>query len=418
MTSGVRERVHVGDVLIVGAGAAGVTTALRCDSAGLSGVVIEASAIGACQSQHSHGYLHDGSIYPDASPSFCEALRDGREQWLGMLDQASVEPITKVGNIGFTNPLTRAALEERWASVGLRPNLVAKAPSGFSSAGADWFETQEPAYDFTNYWAYAASATDAVRFVRGEVLAAHVVGRRVESVSAEIDGRRFDLTAGVYIFTAGAGNLPLIRRAFGVNGRLVVRPSFMLVVDAQDLPREAVILPGTENRGLFLVPRVRADDRVAWLAGDFMSLRGASTSTFDEWSWRRGMITLLRRLTGVIDRPGVRLGSYSAPKAELRADVRYLGAHHIEDYGVVNLVVATPTKLTLAPVLAAEAAGRVLELLRGTPSLPSTFDAARWPAPPVGAEHWLDVALVPVKEALERPRRVERSSAARWTIDQ
>lgn len=56
-------RTHRTDVLIAGAGAAGILLAAELTGNGFHCTIVEPTGIAAQQSGHSHGYLHKGYIY-------------------------------------------------------------------------------------------------------------------------------------------------------------------------------------------------------------------------------------------------------------------------------------------------------------------------------------------------------------------
>lgn len=123
--------------------------------------------------------------------------------------------------------------------------------------------------------------------------------------------------------------------------------------------------------GLFIVSR-QVGARMVWLVSNFHSYGSASrrrrrrtgdVGTLMRRLWLKGTLRVLTRAFEVDIRDrhqDLELALYSAPKMELRPRPGELNTYASEAYRFRNLQVVAPTKLTLAPVLAAEVAEKAL----------------------------------------------------------
>jgi glycine/D-amino acid oxidase-like deaminating enzyme len=343
--------MKVADVLVVGAGAAGVLSAAQLRAAGYSVVVVDADGIGAHQSNHSHGYLHRGHIYGSPSAQLVRELNRGSSRWASLLAQAGVEPVTARSCIGFGNRYTAAHAVRRWREAGLAV-VPASVPPPFRSRELPVaFETDEPAYDFTD-WLHHAKRTllEDVRLVPGRVRRLTARHRTVGAAEVVLrDGTVVELEASAFVVAAGTGSIDLISSVASARGRGVNRTSFMLVLRGE-LPTVSMIVPDHESYGLFLVSRRAGDDGV-WLVSNYLSFAGTATSSAATSLWVRAVARTLARLTS-IPLSELSWAFYAAPKSELRPDRQVMSEHSVEDYGFRNCFVASPSKLTLAPLLA------------------------------------------------------------------
>jgi hypothetical protein len=173
----------------------------------------------------------------------------------------------------------------------------------------------------------------------------------------------------------------------------------MLVLEAAGLPSANVLCIEPELRGLFSCPRNAGDER-RWLVGDHFSVAGIQDVRSIQDHWVHAAVDTLRSLTTVIDGGGVRIGAYAAPKAELRDDPNDLTPYALESYGLSNALLATPTKLTLAPALAIQASRRLRLLESGsTAPLEPELDGDRLE---VQYEKWQSIEMRAIEDLSEQ----------------
>jgi len=168
----------------------------------------------------------------------------------------------------------------------------------------------------------------------------------------------------------------------------------MLVVDAPDLASQNLLSPEPQYAGLFGCPRTTSE-RSVWLIGDHVSVDGVGGHQRAEERWLSAVIETLRRSTTILDAPTTQVGVYTAPKAELRDQPSEMRPWAIDNYELANLLVVTPTKLTLAAAAALDAVGR-LERIRDAGS-PSTQPLDNFEHLAVAPERWVATPLSPIE---------------------
>jgi hypothetical protein len=204
------------------------------------------------------------------------------------------------------------------------------------------------------------------------------------------------------LIQATAGNPLLLGR---VSHSQQVRLGFMLVIKGShaELPPLTGVFP--DLGGLFLVSR-RSDqtDETVWLVSDNRSQLLTFIEDWIEYDaqwWLRVVLSNLSRLAPPLFgtaalRERFHWGIYHAPKAEVRSDGAVPHEEHIEQFGVENLWVVWPTKLTLAPKVALEVLSQLRQAL-GAPgeSLdpPAAWTAIRQPVASA-TERWKKTALL------------------------
>lgn len=343
--------VDAGEVLIVGGGVTGLLAARRLDKGGVRWTLIESRGWGAEQSNHSHGYLHQGYAYPTGSSQLVEMLREGKLRWTQLMAEHGVGPVTKWSLIGLTDRLAALSIERRWTQLGL-PVTPAELPPWLAAGNVTAaYRTEEPAYDFTHVFRTLAQGLMGETLI-GTVTALISDAATITGVEALVDGQRVLFRAGHVVLAAGVENERLLASITAQRGRAVSRTSYMLTVVSPNLPRASLIMPEQRSYGLFLVSRMDRD-RVVWLVSNFLSFaRAHQRQETAQQFWVAGTLRVLSGVYALSEDADLELGVYAAPKMELRPRARELSVHAAERYRHQNLVVAAPTKLTLAPLLA------------------------------------------------------------------
>ena len=346
-----------GDVIVAGAGMAGLLTALTLARRGVHVVLVEPARVGAGQSGQSHGYLHRGYAYGPDEPRLPALLASARKHWHGLL--AHIPPVTADSVIAFSNPAAVRRAQRYWrdSELAVRPR---PAPGWLTGIPLACFGSAEPTYN----------VGDLLRGLGAQAEAAGIEVRSgtVERIGESGDGIVAAVTgpdgAGVVraraaVLAAGAGTPGVLARS-GLPAAVQLRSAFMLVLRGR-LPAVSVLFPEREEHGLFLASRVGRDGRGTWLVSDFQSFHpgGRDPGQLAGW-WARRMLLTLRRVVDAAVLAGVdAVSGYSATKSGLLPRsgtvAHEFGAELLDG----RVVVATPSKLTLAP-LAARSAARVV----------------------------------------------------------
>jgi glycine/D-amino acid oxidase-like deaminating enzyme len=391
------DRFWAADVIVVGAGAAGLLATARLRRMGLGVAIIERDGFGSGQSNHSHGYLHRGHIYLKPSELLVQELGRGADAWAVTMSAHGIQPETASSYLCFTNAYEAEVAEQAWSSRGLAFSETRIPGSLREAAFARTFQTNEQSFDFTTWLARASEElhNDAgVTFVRGDAVGMEREGDLVTTVRVRHpDGSTSRLDASFVVLCAGTGNLALSSTVTRFRGHAHNRTSLMLVLTGSELERLSVVAHGHETRGLFIVSRT-IDGEPVWLVSNYISFAGTAISEAASRLWLRDIRRSLERYTTGLDDPGARWGVYVAPKGELRNVRNTLDTHSVQRYGLSNLCVAAPTKLTLAPLLGEAVAQTVSTRLRARPrpaGLPELV--ADESMMPVAPEMWRSVGL-------------------------
>lgn len=388
------EEADAGDVLVVGGGVTGVLTALELQARGLRVTVVDRAGLGAEQSGHSHGYLHRGYIYRAGEEALVSHLGDGASRWGGLLEDLGCNPVAESAFVCFANELTARAAASAWTSVGLPVERTDAPVPGLRSSQLDAvFRTAEATFDFVEFFRAVSSGNRLGQTLLGNVKRLERRGDRVTGAVVEIAGALTRMRARSVILAAGTDNARLAETAVRYRGRASVRASLMVVIANPQLPPLSTVMPGNETHGLFLVSR-RRDDHTVWLASNFVSFAEQRPSSTLSDLWLGGIVEKLATFCTGVRTAETLWGVYEAPKAELRAAPGVVGAHALERYGLSNLLVLAPTKLTLAPLLARDAAIAILS--DGlAPAASREGPRPLGPELPVCPERWSQTPLYP-----------------------
>jgi len=237
----------------------------------------------------------------------------------------------------------------------------------------------------------------------------------VTEVEAQMpNGNRLRFQPRALTLAAGAGNAALLDLASGgrrdflrnVSGQQQIRKSHMLVVKGafRRARRDRAAgslepLTGVFSMGgLFIVSRQLGDSTV-WLISDN---RGPTIGFIEDWMaydkrwWLARVWASLREIAPACfsDPKQFEWGLYAAPKAEGRAAGDIPHEERVESFGLSNLWVVWPTKLTLAPQASRCVVDEIQQRL-GPPSqkpYPQIWRANRV-FPGVAPERWVKTPL-------------------------
>ena len=408
------------DLLVIGAGIAGLWILDAATRHGLAAVAVECDALGAGQSVCAQGIIHGGLKYALRERDLAAAgsISAMPESWLRLHDGVDgvaadgpdlraatlSSPCTWIwrtdslaSRIGFLG--ARAALRTKPRSVedADRPPLLRSSPGSV-------LRVEEPVFDTRSVLSAIASAHPgrivAVDGPEGVELASR--GGEIDRVILRRGDDEVVLRPRCVVLAAGVGNERLLSR-LGLDDSVAQRrPLHMTLLRAAGLPAMfGHCMDGNRTR-VTITSGVDRDGRTVWQLGGELAERGV------ERTREAQIATAASELAGVM--PDLDLGAfddaawatYRVDRAErrtragLRPDDAVVMSHHGG-----RLLVAWPTKWALAPRLAAAVLEAMPAEIAADPS--EGVDLSPLSAP--------DVADFPWETSTWTPHRDVRSGA-------
>ncbi|MCP4835162.1 MAG: FAD-dependent oxidoreductase [Phycisphaera sp.] len=405
------------DLLVLGAGIAGLWILDAATRAGLRAVGVECAALGRGQSVSAQGIIHGGLKYTlrERDVAAAGSIRDMPARWLSMheapddggpdLREAVVSsPCTwiwrtdslasRIGMIG-----ARAALRSRPESVPIsdRPEVLASVPGQVLRVAEPVFETRsvldamsEPHRD------------RLVRVAGPEGIELSSRGGLVDTAILRDERGEVRLAPTSVVLAAGTGNEGLLNR-LGLDGGIAQRrPLHMTLVRAPGLPElHGHCVDGNRTRVTITSGR-DADGRVVWQLGGELAESGIDRTPAEQLARAADELEAVLPGFDPASHGDLAWATYRVDRAERRTGqgLRPDDAT-IESYHGGRLIAAWPTKWALAPRLAA----RVLEAL---PSRESTTESLPLDLRPLETP---EIAPYPWEEATWTPHQDVRSAA-------
>ena len=291
-----------------------------------------------------------------------------------------------------------------WRDAGLSFDDEPDPPAGVRrDAATGSFLTEEATFDFTPWLRaqYARlSAEPNVTFIEGDVVRLERESTTVTGAVVSVAGEEVLLSSSFVVLCAGTGNLRLAESVISFRGTALNRTSPMMVLRGPELPRLTAMFHGHETHGLFIASR-RTDEGWVWLVSNYVSFSGAAITSTALRLWLRDIRTTLQERTIGLDDPRNEWGYYEASKGELRSIRSMLSSHNVESYGFDNFLVASPTKLTLTPLLGDLVMTEITSTLRAHPRPAGTTE---WQTPSemsVSPERWRAAPLEQLSSLME-----------------
>ncbi|HEX6097771.1 MAG TPA: FAD-dependent oxidoreductase [Thermoanaerobaculia bacterium] len=349
------------DVLVAGAGGMGVLTAAALDDLGYSCALVDPVGIAAEQTGHSHGYLHRGYIYLRAEEKLVSNLRNARDLWDAVIDPADV--VSSSSLVGFSDTVAQSAAVRSWEAAGLP--VVPAEPLDLPAqirrpAVRHLYRTDEPVVLAGQLLKRRRDACRHVVDFPGRVQRLQLKRATCVGAVIDMDGQPVSIRARHVVLCAGAGNAAILNNTMGIyRAASALRTSFMLVMKGLALQPLSLILPETQFYGLFMASRRQGAIGV-WLASNFVSYGGVVRATTPAgMRWARDMIRKVEKVFDV-SVGSLQYGVYAGVKAEYRRDPERMPEDKaVETFGIQKLSALWPTKLTLAPALAASLARQI-----------------------------------------------------------
>ena len=379
------------DVLIVGAGVAGLWLNARLRRAGWSTLLVERGPLGGGQTLKAQGIIHGGAKYAlhGALTGASEAIADMPRRWrealagTGELDLRGVRLLSDAHYLWSPGTLA-GNLTSFFASKAVRGRVDAVKGDQLPPA------LQNPAFRGKVY-RLAELVVDVPSLVArlAELAAGSLLaGERLEPwredgrlVGLRVDGR--DIRAQRIVLSAGAGNEALLSELGVAQPAMQKRPLHMVLVKGAALkPLYAHCLGGGPKPRLTVTTHPGSDGQWVWyLGGELAEADGVARS---EPQQIEAAQRELNQLLPWLDQSGLHWSTLRVDRAEpaqsglVRPDNAFLATDG-------PLLVGWPTKLALAP----DFADRVISALERDGVRPGPAEPLpALPPPPQGVPAW------------------------------
>ena len=379
------------DVLIVGAGVAGLWLNARLRRLGYSTVLVERASLGGEQTIKSQGIIHGGTKYAlqGALTGASEAIADMPRRWR--------EALSGSGELNLSNTRLLSEAHYLWSPGTLAGNLTSFFASKAVRGRVDQVKGEQlpPAlqdrafkgkvYRLAELVIDVPSLLANLADLAGDSLLA---GERIEPlresdelVGLRVDGR--DIRAQRIVLSAGAGTEDLLH-ALGLKlPAMQIRPLHMVMAKGPNLkPLYAHCLGGGPKPRVTVTTPPAADGQWVWyLGGDLAEADGVAREPAAQIAAAQKEIA---NLLPWMDQSQVRWATLRVDRAEpaqsglVRPDNAFLADQQ-------RLLVGWPTKLALAP----DFSDRVISHLERDGIRPQAqAELAGLPRPPLGVPAW------------------------------
>ena len=379
------------DVLIVGAGVAGLWLNARLRRQGFSTIVVERESLGGGQSMKSQGIIHGGAKYAlhGALTGASEAIADMPRRWR--------EALAGDGELDLSGVRLLSEAHYLWSPGTLAGNLTSFFASKAVRGRVDQVKgdqlppaLQDPrfkgkVYRLAELVVDVPSLIERLAELAGDgLLAGQTIEPLFENnelIGLRVDGR--DIHAQRIVLSAGAGNAELLASAGISVPAQQLRPLHMVLVKGPSLkPLYAHCLGGGPKPRSTVTTHPAADGEWVWyLGGDIAEADGVAREPAEQIAVAKKE---LGNLLPWVDLSQAQWATLRVNRAEpaqsglVRPDNAYLA-----DQG--RLLVGWPTKLALAP----DFSDRVIQALENDGIKPGNAPALpALPRPPLGKTAW------------------------------
>ena len=364
------------DVLVFGGGIAGLWTLDRLRRDGWRAALVEKTALGAGQTIASQGIIHGGGKYALRGVQDFEAvkvIREMPERWLREKPALATTALLST-RCHLWLPRDAGIVQRGLMAVVEKAGLLNTKPVPLEEP--DWPDALRGSASAV--WAMAEPV------FRGRALLETLAAPHRDAIYSRPDGLEPRFT----VLAAGEGNAALLQARGHDPALMQRRPLCMVALRGKLPPLFGHCVIGGKT-GLTVTS---VDD--VWQVGGEIAEWGATEP--DDTKVRARAVAELRKYLPALPLDGVRISTYRAVRAEAATkDARRPSGTNVRKIAP-GLVVAWPTKLALAPVLADE----VLDEVRVELKSPATYDVALAPsdsAPPVAPVPWENAEWVHVR---------------------
>ena len=379
------------DVLIVGAGVAGLWLNARLRRQGFSTILVENQSLGGAQTVKSQGIIHGGAKYAlhGALTGASEAIADMPRRWR--------EALAGDGELDLSGVRLLSDAHYLWSPGTLAGNLTSFFASKAVRGRVDQVKgdqlppaLQDPrfkgkVYRLAELVVDVPSLIARLAELAGDGLLAgqHIepLFENQELIGLRVDGR--DIHAQRIVLSAGAGNAELLASAGISVPAQQLRPLHMVLVKGPSLkPLYAHCLGGGPKPRITVTTHPAANGEWVWyLGGDIAEADGVAREPAEQIAVAQKELANLLPWVDLSQAQWATLRVNRAEPAQsglVRPDNAFLA-----DQG--RLLVGWPTKLALAP----DFADRVITALEQDAIKPSNPPSLpEFPRPPLGQTAW------------------------------
>lgn len=385
------------NAVIFGAGAAGLWTLDAVRRTGRSALLLEATALGDGQTISSQGIIHSGLKYSlhGLLTSAAREARDAVELWkqcfagTGVPDLSGVKILSPACYLWGTDSAA-SKIGMLGARIGLRstPQNVppAERPAALAKCSGAVYRIDEEVLSPQSFLEnLAAPNRDAIfhydATVPVEFDQSAPGNVRAVTVASPGIGERLTVAADYFLFTAGNGNADLRTRAGFPSEKMQRRPLHVTLARGPLPEFYGHCIEGAKTR-ITITSGRDAEGRTVWqIAGNLAE---------DCVAMDREALILKAQQEVAATLPAVDLHGTEWTTFRIdRAEGSTLTGGRPDSFKLFtdgNVLTAWPTKLVLAPKLAAELASFVVQASPRTASLVELN--ATWPHPAVAPPHW------------------------------
>ena len=386
------------DVLIFGGGAAGLWCLERFRSAGYHALLLESAALGRGQTIQAQGIIHGGGKYALRGVRDFAAVRATKEmpeRWRQSL-AGKIKPdlsgarvlserchlwlprgsaIARVQSWGFMSVVAKAGL------LSTRPQSLPESawPEALRGSALAVYALAEPVIS-------TGSLLESLALRQQKYIRSYE-GSAIQFSEDEVRIADTVLKPRSIVLAAGEGNADLMRKAGVDSNSMQRRPLAMVLLRGALPPLFGHCIVGGKTHLTVTTPA-----EGLWQVGGEIAERLAHEQ--DDDTVRRKALSEIRRRLPALDLARAEMAVYHAVRAEARmSDQRRPSGVHV-GRAAPRIIVAWPTKLSLAPVLAEEVFTMVSKDLK-QPGGYSDDGLPPWPTPPVARYPWEDAEWFP-----------------------
>ncbi|MFJ7882198.1 NAD(P)/FAD-dependent oxidoreductase [Pseudomonas sp. NPDC096917] len=379
------------DVLIVGAGVAGLWLNARLRRQGFSTILVENQSLGGAQTLKSQGIIHGGAKYAlhGALTGASEAIADMPRRWR--------EALAGDGELDLSGVRLLSQAHYLWSPGTLAGNLTSFFASKAVRGRVDQVKgdqlppaLQDPrfkgkVYRLAELVVDVPSLIARLAELAGDSLLAgqHIepLFENEELIGLRVDGR--DIHAQRIVLSAGAGNAELLASAGISVPAQQLRPLHMVLVKGPSLkPLYAHCLGGGPKPRITVTTHPAANGEWVWyLGGDIAEADGVAREPAEQ------IAVAKKELGNLLPWVDLSLAQWTTLRVN-RAEPAQSGLTRPDNAFLADqgrLLVGWPTKLALAP----DFADRVITALEQDAITPSNPPALpEFPRPPLGQTAW------------------------------